>query len=279
MGLRPDRTVLHLALLGALLFSCARGGAERTRLVAPQSNESDDSRRSEEPRPEPDQQRSRPPSDSPDDEHVGPDGRSPLDPRLLPHEPEGAIDITPRGPNRCVAQLELVAEVRGNDITLRGFLASNSDDAVKVTLRSTCPGGPIAFTGLGEGFDYYGACSAGACRRSSEPRAIVLPAGRGKVEIASTTFSLSGDACRPKLPPGTYAINGSTEVLFPEGATTCGSAFAQLTIFEPKRETEVPPRTCKPGPACGLACPGGRYAYDEHGCSLCACADDSPGGF
>jgi hypothetical protein len=30
--------------------------------------------------------------------------------------------------------------------------------------------------------------------------------------------------------------------------------------------------TCRPQPACGLACPSGAYAHDENGCSLCACA-------
>lgn len=41
-----------------------------------------------------------------------------------------------------------------------------------------------------------------------------------------------------------------------------------------KAPLKPPAQRCPRQPACGIACPSGNYAHDEHGCSLCACGPD-----
>jgi hypothetical protein len=60
-----------------------------------------------------------PPGPEPHEERLTLENPGHLDPRLVPSHPEGAIDVTPRTPNRCVAQLELTAELVGAEVTLR----------------------------------------------------------------------------------------------------------------------------------------------------------------
>lgn len=254
-----------LALTAMFLFACA-GGAEPGPEHAPKTETL-----ANDPPPHP------PDAPHPPDELVPPAGPEPWDPGRLPSSPEGALDVTPRGPNSCVAQLELTAELVGDEVKLRATLASNSDSSVNVTLHSPCPGGPVAFTGLGEGFDYYGTCNAGACQETDEPLTVFLPAGRGKVEIASTFFPISGDACRPPLEGGSHHLYGQAQVIAPEGATICGSAFTKLILPEAKKKARPPGATCPPQPVCALGCPSGGFARDENGCFLCACAGRRPG--
>lgn len=221
------------------------------------------------------------PALSPQSPEVNPNptGPEPWDPGRLPSGPEGAIDVTPREPNRCVAQLDLFAEVVGGEVVLRATLASNSESSVSVTLSAPCPGGPVAFSGLGDGFDYYGTCNVGACQDANGTVTVVLPDERRRVEIASTTFPIAGDTCRPGLSGGSHHLYGEAHVLSPEGATICGSAFTKLILPETERKSAAPRRvvSCPPQPVCGLACPSGGFARDKNGCPLCACRDAPPG--
>lgn len=270
-----------VACVASLLFACA-GGSERAPDHAQKGEDAPRRNAKDDKNTEADDTETPPPPAEPPapDERVTPPGPGHLDPKLLPSEPEGAIDITPRSPNRCIAQLELTAELIGKEVTIRATLASNSDNSVRVTLRSPCPGGPVSFSGREKGYEYNGTCNAGACREADKPLTVSLPAGRRKVEIASTSFSLSGDACLPEFSPGTHEVYGHAEVLSPKGATICGSAFTTFTVPETEKKRAPPARApCPPQPICGLACPSGRFARDENGCSLCACAETFPGGF
>lgn len=272
MALRLCAPPCIAAFIAAMLLACAGGETGGAPQHAPR--DADGEKSLEEP--------PAPPSEpDPHEKHLSPEGPRHLDPELLPSHPEGAIDITPRSPNRCIAQLELTAELVGTEVTVRATLASNSDEAVKLTLRSPCPGGPVSFSGPEEErYEYNGTCNAGPCREADKPLTVSLPAGRRKVEVASTSFSLKGDACVPEFSRGTHEVYGHAEVLSPQGATICGSAFTTFAVPETeKKRAPRAPAPCPPQPVCGLACPSGGFARDENGCFLCACAERFPGGF
>lgn len=191
-----------------------------------------------------------------------------------PLYPEGAQgpSLSPALP--CVAQIDLKVERAAGRVHLLAELSSNSDEAVTVTLLDRCPAGALQVTGFPQGFDLFGTCNAGACLASQAPRQFALPPGRGKVLLASLSWAEKGDACRTPLPPGTYNLYASATVLAPQGAVTCGAAFAQLQIPSPPAPPAAPRAPCPPQPTCGITCPGGRFAHDANGCTLCGCEEE-----
>lgn len=144
---------------------------------------------------------------------------------------------------------------------------------MEITLRHACPGGPLSFVGLGQGFDYYGTCNMGACIEPDAQTRLLVPAGGQTITVASLSWPEAGDGCRAKLEPGRYDINGFGELVAPEGSSLCGLAHTRLEIPAPPKPP-TPAHRCPPMPTCGLACEGGAFARDENGCSRCACADE-----
>jgi hypothetical protein len=157
--------------------------------------------------------------------------------------------------------------------------------ALSLSLPKVCTGGPAEFAGIPR-YDYYGRCTTGACAEEPKGRTTVNIEPRGMVELARGRVDPKGNACNAPVPPGRYPALVAVDL---RGAVVClgpsdvmdlnpGGAPAPARQARPAPEKKSPPppppAKCKPGPACGIGCPGGRLKHDENGCTLCACEDN-----
>ncbi|MBK8172149.1 MAG: hypothetical protein IPK60_17640 [Sandaracinaceae bacterium] len=88
---------------------------------------------------------------------------------------------------------------------LNATLLNRTQAPIEVTLPDRCPAGPIDFDGLGEGFDYYEACAAGACPGPRTPRVVQIAAGQ-TVQVATASLEFASSACQRLPSPGHYTI-------------------------------------------------------------------------
>jgi hypothetical protein len=160
---------------------------------------------------------------------------------------------------------------RGAAFEITARLKNLSKNPLEVEAPDRCPQGPAYFHGLGEDYDYYGACTQGACTSPRAPFRLLIPVGE-TVDVATIQVDPAGNGCNAPLPPGAYAVSFG----IPTKNVYCGGPAAQFERKAPpetKPRTAAPPKKCATQPACGIACPGGNYARDEHGCSTCSCAN------
>lgn len=183
----------------------------------------------------------------------------------------GAVWPPPGGwnPPPCEIEASTVLVTRGAVYEITARLRNRSTKPIEVVAPDRCPQGPAYFHGLGENYDYYGTCAAGACAAPRPSVRLRIPAGKS-LDVATIRVDPAGNGCNPPLEPGAYAVSFG----IPNQSAFCGGPAAQ---FERKSPTPparpvAPAKKCPPQPACGIACPGGDFARDENGCSTCGCA-------
>jgi hypothetical protein len=194
-----------------------------------------------------------------------------------------------------LAVLLSVAEVRGDSprcqvmfktnvmrmpdgtVVLTAVMSNLTRAPIEVVLPERCPSGPIAFSGLGAKYDYYGVCAATPCQPLAAEQRRSIPSGTH--ELARTAIDPRGTACAPPLAPARYTITFPPPRL-PAHVRACSSASPILDLRRPPPVRKRPPKrsTCENANvrACDLFCPNGEYLKDAEGCSLCACAFGTP---
>lgn len=209
---------------------------------------------------------------------------APISPSLMvpgaPGSPDrplpGAVWPPPEGwsPPPCELQTSTVLVKRGAAFEITARLKNLSKSPLEVEAPDRCPEGPAYFHGLGENYDYYGACAQGACASAPATLRLLVPAGQ-TVDVATILVDPAGNGCNAPLEPGAYTIS----FRIPSRNVFCDGLAAQFEKKAPpgKPRRATPSKQCPPQPACGIACPGGNYARDEHGCSTCGCANAPSG--
>lgn len=145
----------------------------------------------------------------------------------------------------------------------------------ELVLPDRCPSGPVEFTGLPGGYDYYGVCAMGACVGERSPVRLGLGVGEQR-ELARTTLELGASSCNAPVPAGEYRLSAVIPGVAPEcivGAT--------LVIDGPVNEPPSPPTpdrtpgvsvdfySCTADSDCIVHCP------DANGCCgwPCGCSN------
>jgi hypothetical protein len=172
----------------------------------------------------------------------------------------------------CELELSTIGVRRGKVHEITAIVHNVSNRARSFELPDRCPAGPAAFFGLPGGYDYHRTCAMGACAEHKPRRFSVEPGQR--IEIDAVTIDPAGGSCNQPLPSGQYHV-GFT-ITYP--GVTCPGSWA--TVGETPKPAPAPPlpktapdrHTSCPGmPNCDLFCPGGAFARDNKGCTICAC--------
>ncbi|MBK6690013.1 MAG: hypothetical protein IPG45_36440 [Deltaproteobacteria bacterium] len=126
---------------------------------------------------------------------VPPAPNGPVGPLLQDLHPEGAI-----GP-RCLLQPEL--EVRSLQEGLEVLVALRNRDVSdhQVELLVDCPGGPVRFSGLSPGYDYYQTCNMGPCFVPDPPLRLSVAAG-ATTPLTRIVLHHQKTGCQPNLQIG-----------------------------------------------------------------------------
>lgn len=124
-----------------------------------------------------------------------------------------------------------VAEASPSDtVSLRAVATNVSGGTLDVAMIEQCPAGQALFSGLGDGFDYYGTCVMGACEDSGQTFVETLvPGGALTVEVS---VPLGGGTCNAAVDPGAYSLTFALP-LVGEDVTVCPPAAAALAVTTP----------------------------------------------
>ena len=193
-------------------------------------------------------------------------------PYELPKFP-GAIAETPGWtPPPCELETTAVVRRTGATFHVSAMMRNLTKVKLELTLPDRCPSGPANFSGLRDGYDYYAACASGACATPRPELRYTLAPGQA-VEITSLEIDPKQTSCNAVLTAGHYSLGFSVQTV----RRVCGGKPGEFEVVEAKAKPLPPakPRApCPRGPACGIACPGGRFAHDANGCSVCGCEPD-----
>lgn len=145
----------------------------------------------------------------------------PVGPFLKAPHPEGAI-----GP-RCLLQPEL--EVRPIPEGLEVVVALRNRDVSEhqAELAVDCPGGPVRFSGLTPGYDYYQTCNMGPCIQPDPPRRVVVPAG-GAAPLTRIVLHHHATGCQPNLQIGSDPLLARVQFLKASTMEVCEVGGQQL---------------------------------------------------
>ena len=213
------------------------------------------------------------------------------------HHPVGAIHIP------CTVQADVQATVSATQVRAKLVLRNLARSATTVTLRSSCPGGPIALLGLPDDFDPMHGCQK-RCSTETSTVTYKIPA-RGTLKLADTLLKAKGDACNPPLPLGSMFLRAEL-VTEPHQLGVCSGAGVHVVrdhktkrlrrasliapaipavvpaptapVLAPKTPVPAPQPVKRPCPVCAFGCTNGGVPSsrtDENGCRVCAC--DRPG--
>lgn len=188
-------------------------------------------------------------------------------------EPPPAESVPPPGSKPPPCALESIAKVtrRGALFHVSALLRNLTSEPLEVNLPDPCPRGPAEFSGLPSGYDYYGVCAAGACPAPRPPLHLSFAPGQSR-EVTSIDIDPKQTSCTPPLPPAQYLLGFSVKTT----VAVCSGAPGKIEIKAPPPPPAKPKAQCPPKPACGIFCPGGRFAHDENGCALCRCECNNP---
>ena len=186
--------------------------------------------------------------------------------------PETVLVPADGGAERAPCQLETSTTIkrRGGAYEVVARLKNLTNETLEVDMPDRCPQGPAIFRGLSDGYDYYRACTKGACMGGRPPIHRSIPVG-GSIDVEAIEIDPVNANCNRPLEPGRYTLTFGFET--PLVLCTGPSAtFEHPARAKPPIEKRKSP--CAPMPACGLACPGSTFATDANGCPLCACAEN-----
>lgn len=134
----------------------------------------------------------------------GPSG--PVGPLRADLHPEGAI-----GP-RCLLQPELEIRTLEEGFEILVALRNRDSSEHQVELAVDCPGGPVRFSGLSPGYDYYQTCNMGPCIQPDPPRRVVVPAG-GAAALTRIVLHHRTTGCQPNLQIGSEPLLARVQFL------------------------------------------------------------------
>jgi hypothetical protein len=202
---------------------------------------------------------------------------SPVTPAAPPPSPPTADSATQSG---CELERSTIVSRHGATFEVTAQIRNRTARPIDLELPDRCPLGPASFRGLTNDYDYCDACARGACvPPRANLHAALAPGETSQLQVIEIDPSKS--QCNAALEPGKYTLDFDIA----SSLRQCAGALGHLELTRP-RDTpgEAPPKPaaqppkptvrCKPGPACGLACPSGRYAHDANGCSVCGCEPD-----
>ena len=146
---------------------------------------------------------------------------------------------------------------------------------LRFVVPSRCPFGVAAFEGLGDDYDYYGACAMGACRQPQSPRSFTVPPG-GEVVVASATIHHAGTSCQPPLSAGTYTLRFT--IPGADGLDVCAVDHGVIEVTPPSttERTDPPSTPARPRrdcPAIACACFGVPQPTPPGECPSCNCVE------
>lgn len=113
--------------------------------------------------------------------------------------------VEENAPPACIVQLSIEREDKGGFWFLHATAVNQTKETMKLPLHDRCPGGAVDFQGLGEGYDYYGTCTMGACGPREDP-IVELPPGV-PVRLATAVVSPKGGACQAALTEASYSLS------------------------------------------------------------------------
>lgn len=105
----------------------------------------------------------------------------------------------------CRVQLTVERESRGGQWFLHAIATNQTAEPLVLTLQDRCPGGAVDFSGLGDGFDYYGTCVMGAC--TPQPQLEIQLAPGVATRLATAVVDPRGNGCQAALAPGPYELS------------------------------------------------------------------------
>ena len=118
-------------------------------------------------------------------------------------------------------------ELSDGSVVVDAIVSNVSGELLELALEEPCPDDIVSFTGLGEGYDYYGSCAAGDCATSGERVLWTLEAEESL--SLYTTVTVGGDSCNEALPSGDYVISADLPLL-PEDSSAICALPARLVI-------------------------------------------------
>lgn len=149
----------------------------------------------------------------------------------------GAVWPPPGGwdPPPCELETSTTLVKRGAAFEVSARLRNLSKKVLEIEAPDRCPGGPAVFHGLGQGYDYYATCTAGACAGPRDPVRLTLAPGQSIV-VATLVIEPAGQTCNAPLAPGKYTLSFG----IPSGYRLCGGPAAQFEHAGPPQKPRPP---------------------------------------
>ncbi len=166
--------------------------------------------------------------------------------------PVASASTPPVATSPCPIMLHTRARVQADSVVVEVFADNTSGAPADFDLPDRCPRGPVAFEGLGEGFDYEDACRKGACAGTRRAEHVHLaPAATRR--IGSAEVGLRRDACHAAVPPGHHRVRAVP----PEGIRAECSTAATFVVpaAPPSRPASGGDRACTTSADCTIFCP------------------------
>lgn len=113
----------------------------------------------------------------------------------------------------CRVQLSVERESRGGQWFLHAIVTNQTAEPLVLTLHDRCPGGSVDFSGLGEGVDYYGTCTMGACGPRPDVELELAPGA--PTRLATAVVNPRGGGCNAPLAPGRYSVSFGLPLVTP----------------------------------------------------------------
>jgi hypothetical protein len=175
----------------------------------------------------------------------------PPDMTAPPRAPVAPVAPAPPGPAAapvaatidCPIAVSIEVTGSGPQRTLVVTAENRTSSPQEVVLPDRCPAGPIEFSGLPAGYDYYGTCAMGACPGPRPDARIGLGAGERR-ELGRTTINVEAATCNAALPAGEYGIT----VSLPGVDSSCITG-APLLVGAPDQPRSPQPPVRKAPPA------------------------------
>jgi hypothetical protein len=155
----------------------------------------------------------------------------------------------------CQLQAVTMLQRRGPLFEVRALVRNITEELLVLEVPGRCPEGAAQFRGLGEHYDYYGACVRGACARSRPPLRYAIDPGKS-VEVTSIQVNPVATACTPALAAGSYTLGFDlkTSLRFCQGSRTtlevrAGSKAVAATSGSATQQAAPKQSTRRLGPA------------------------------
>jgi hypothetical protein len=138
----------------------------------------------------------------------------------------------------CVLEPATRVEALGARYEVVASVYNPGTRSVSFELPDRCPAGPVDFSGLPAGYDYYGTCTQGACPGGRPAKRFDVGPGES-FELARVEIDPAQSACNAALAPGRHVIGFS----LPQAAEACSGNFAaiELGVAAPESTPATPP--------------------------------------